>query len=110
MNHLAGQLILVTLASTVSETDDDVFPLTPDSKHSGDPLQYVANISARAASSTPSRYHKQHHGNHQYYPFHLYRRAPTFQERHAFECMLGNIDWDKSSEDLKVNVRLPFCF
>ncbi|KAG1739656.1 hypothetical protein EDB19DRAFT_1978039 [Suillus lakei] len=87
----------VTAASTVSETDDDVFPLTPDSKRSGDP-HYVADISGGAGSSTPSRYHKQHFANNHHHP---YRRTPSFQDRHIFECMLGSSDCDSLLEDMK---------
>ncbi|KAG1780944.1 hypothetical protein EV702DRAFT_1193772 [Suillus placidus] len=87
-------------ASTVSESDDDSFPLTPDSKRSGD-ISHVANISCRAGPSTLSRYHKQHHTDGYHYPFHLYRRAPSFQDRLVFESMLDSSDRDNLLEDMK---------
>ncbi|KAG1788711.1 uncharacterized protein HD556DRAFT_1447559 [Suillus plorans] len=90
-----------SVASTVLESDDDSFPLTPDSKHSGD-THHVADISCRAGPSTSiSRYHKQHHIDSYNYSFHPYRRAPSFQDRCAFECMLGSSDCDNSLEDMK---------
>ncbi|KAG1722015.1 hypothetical protein EDB19DRAFT_1916963 [Suillus lakei] len=81
----------------VSEMDDNVFPLTPDSKCSGNP-HYVADISGGAGSSTPSQYHKQHFANNHHHP---YRQTPSFQDRHIFECMLGSSDCDSSLEDMK---------
>ncbi|KAG1777614.1 hypothetical protein EV702DRAFT_1197233 [Suillus placidus] len=91
---------LITAASTVSELDDDSFPLTPDSKRSGD-ISHVANISCRAGPSTLSRYHKQHHADGYHYPFHLYCWAPSFQDRLVFESMLDSSDRDNLLEDMK---------
>ncbi|KAG1789007.1 uncharacterized protein HD556DRAFT_1447282 [Suillus plorans] len=63
--------------------------------------RYVADISRRAGPSTISRYHKQHHVDSYNYSFHPYRWAPSFQDRRAFECMLGSSDSDNSLEDMK---------
>ncbi|KAG1799426.1 uncharacterized protein HD556DRAFT_1439806 [Suillus plorans] len=87
-------------AGTTSESDDDSFPLTPDSKCSGD-TRHVADISGRAGPSTLSRYHKQHHVDSCNYSFHPYRRAASFQDRRAFECMLVSSDCDNSLGDMK---------
>lgn len=100
----------ITAASTVSESDNNSFPLTPDSKRSGD-TRHVADISCRAGPSTSiSRYHKQHHVDSYNYSFHPYRQAPSFQDRCAFECMLGSSDCDNSLEDMKGKVGPPFFF
>ncbi|KAG1847430.1 hypothetical protein C8R48DRAFT_779153 [Suillus tomentosus] len=87
-------------AGTLSESDDNSFPLTPDSKRSGD-TRHVADNSGRAGPSTLSRYHKHHHVDSYNYSFHPYRRAPSFQDRRAFECMLGSSDCDNLPEDMK---------
>ncbi|KAG1866017.1 hypothetical protein F4604DRAFT_1928337 [Suillus subluteus] len=87
-------------SGTVSELDDESFPLTPYSKRSGD-TRYVTDVSGRAGPSNLSRYHKQHHVDSCHYSFHPYRRAPSFQDRRVFECMLGSSDCDNLLEDQK---------
>ncbi|KAG1836702.1 hypothetical protein F4604DRAFT_1942933 [Suillus subluteus] len=87
-------------SGTVSESDDESFPLTPDSKRSGD-TRYVTDVSGRAGPSNLSRYHKQHHVDSCHYSFHPYRRAPSFQDRRVFECMLDSSDCDNLLEDQK---------
>ncbi|KAG2095082.1 uncharacterized protein F5147DRAFT_778773 [Suillus discolor] len=89
-----------SVAGTVSESDDDSFPLTPDSKRSGD-TRHVADISGKAGPLTLSRYHKHHHTDSYNYSFHPYCRTPSFQDRRAFECMLGSSDCDNLLEDMK---------
>lgn len=98
---------LVTVASTASETDDDVFPLTPDSKRSANP-RCITDTLGRAGSPTPSWSPKQPHVSFQKSHFHLYRRVPAFQERRIFECKLASPDSHSSTEDMKAKV-VPLC-
>ncbi|KAG1765225.1 hypothetical protein EDD22DRAFT_951216 [Suillus occidentalis] len=82
-------------ASTVSESDDDSSPLTPVSKRSG------SRRIARAQMPTSSRYDKHHHADTYDCSYHPYRRIPSFQRRHLFECLLNSFNRDTLVQDTK---------
>ncbi|KAG1873420.1 hypothetical protein C8R48DRAFT_769859 [Suillus tomentosus] len=83
---------------SLSGTDDDLLPLTPDSKHS-DNKHRMASTSAIARSPTSSRPPQQNHSEINDNSFHPFSRPSSFQERHFVDRMLGSSHGDNLPED-----------
>ncbi|KAG2335976.1 hypothetical protein BDR05DRAFT_1006283 [Suillus weaverae] len=79
--------------STISDADEDAFPLTPNSKHSGGAYNTYGEAGSRAPSCSSMK-----EDSDTYDSTHL---APTHEDRHLFDRLIGrSVDDQDPSETI----------
>jgi hypothetical protein len=86
------KMIVATSSTNVSGTEDDEYPLTPQSKQSCSAC-YVARSSDGIKSLTPNCFPKIDNTN----TFSLHPMITSFEEQHYFDRFLGRPANDKHS-------------